>query len=55
MKVRNIEIYYRNKPNGSQYKRLFSDWYDFADFLKEEEQQEREVTIVRWLYSDRRL
>lgn len=55
MKVRNIEVSYKDEPEGVFCTRLFSDWYDFADFLKEEEQHSREITIRRWNYTDRRL
>ena len=50
MKIVNIILHYR--PPDSRYisTQRFSDWYDLADWLKQEEQLKRENTIVRWVY-----
>lgn len=57
MILRNIRIHLRPGSNGLNgvATRTFIDWYDFADWLKQEQEASREVTIVGWNYEDRRL
>ncbi len=49
MRLSNIIVQLKIKP-GVINERIFSDWYDFADWLKEEQQHQREATIVGWRY-----
>lgn len=51
LKVRNIAVTF----NRGERKRItitqeFSDWYDFADFLKQENLAGHDITISDWKY-----
>lgn len=51
MKIVNIIVYYRRTSvSGTIVNQRFSDWFDFADFLKQEELDNKEITIVKWVY-----
>lgn len=53
---RNIKVTY--KINGTPMfptTQWFVDWWDFADWLKQEVRAKREVIISNWVYEDRLL
>lgn len=52
MKIRNIQLCYRSLKNGRSTYKYFSDWYDFADWIKQENLYNREITVVSWQYVD---
>lgn len=35
---------------GTKIPKMFTDWYDFADYLKQEELAGREVVFKKWEY-----
>lgn len=39
-----------NKEIPSLLPKVFTDWYDLADYIKQENEAERDVTIKRWEY-----
>lgn len=36
---------------GSFSQKRFTDWYDFADWLKQENENKRMVCIIAWQYA----
>jgi hypothetical protein len=49
MKLRNISVRFRIGSSG-EVAITFTDWWDFADWLKEAERLKQEYTIVGWNY-----
>lgn len=51
MKIRNIEVTWRHENNSAFFAtQTFFDWYDFADFLKQEQEAGRVVCVKGWRY-----
>lgn len=53
-KIRNIEVTYKcAETNMFFVTQHFSDWYDFADWLKQENLKDNDITIRSWRYKDK--
>lgn len=56
MRVRNIHVIHRNSADNSGVKtQTFIDWYDVADWLKQENLKGHQITIIGWHYHELRL
>lgn len=45
---RRLMVWFSN--NGSVIPKVFTDWYDLADYIKQENLAGRTVTINKWEY-----
>lgn len=44
------QIYVHYSKQGSSFHQFFSDWYNFADWLGEENRAGFSITIHKWEY-----
>lgn len=50
--MRKLKVFTRGAFALTQNALIFEDWYDFADYVKQENLSGRSVTIYHWEYVD---